>query len=183
MIKLFSVKQKQKEAAEGASGRAPIKKQSVGELRVQKDISDLSLAKSVSISFPNGKDDLLNFEITIRPEDGYYKEGTFVFSFSISPGYPYEAPKVKCKTKVYHPNIDLEGNVCLNILREEWKPVLSVQTIIYGLQHLFLYPNADDPLNKEAAEVLKDNPKQFESNVKRSMTGGYINGNYFTRCI
>ena len=40
--------------------------------------------------------------------------------------------------QVYHPNIDLEGNVCLNILREDWKPVLSTNSIIYGLQFLFL---------------------------------------------
>lgn len=40
--------------------------------------------------------------------------------------------------QVYHPNIDLEGNVCLNILREDWKPVLSINSIIYGLQYLFL---------------------------------------------
>ncbi|XP_014809520.1 PREDICTED: NEDD8-conjugating enzyme Ubc12 [Calidris pugnax] len=39
---------------------------------------------------------------------------------------------------VYHPNIDLEGNVCLNILREDWKPVLTINSIIYGLQYLFL---------------------------------------------
>ena len=40
--------------------------------------------------------------------------------------------------QVYHPNIDLEGNVCLNILREDWKPVLSINSVIYGLQYLFL---------------------------------------------
>lgn len=39
--------------------------------------------------------------------------------------------------QVYHPNIDLEGNVCLNILREDWKPVLNINTIVYGLYHLF----------------------------------------------
>lgn len=50
--------------------------------------------------------------------------------------------------KIYHPNIDLEGNVCLNILREDWKPVLSLQSIVVGLQFLFLEPNPDDPLNK-----------------------------------
>ncbi|CAK9206151.1 unnamed protein product [Sphagnum troendelagicum] len=183
MIKLFSVKQKQKEAAESANGRAPVKKQSAGELRVQKDISELNLAKTTSISFPNGKDNLLNFEITIRPDEGYYQGGTFVFSFQISQVYPHEAPKVKCKTKVYHPNIDLEGNVCLNILREDWNPVLSVNSILYGLQYLFLDPNPDDPLNHEAAEVLRDNPRQFDINVKRSMAGGYVAGNHFPRCI
>ena len=46
--------------------------------------------------------------------------------------------QVKCETKVYHPNIDLEGNVCLNILREDWKPVLTINSIVYGLQYLFL---------------------------------------------
>ena len=57
--------------------------------------------------------------------------------------------------QVYHPNIDLEGNVCLNILREDWKPVLTINAIVYGLQYLFLEPNPDDPLNKEAANELQ----------------------------
>lgn len=50
--------------------------------------------------------------------------------------------------KIYHPNVDLEGNVCLNILREDWKPVLNLNSVMVGLQYLFLEPNADDPLNK-----------------------------------
>ena len=50
--------------------------------------------------------------------------------------------------QIYHPNIDLEGNVCLNILREDWKPVLNLNSVMVGLQYLFLEPNADDPLNK-----------------------------------
>jgi len=51
-------------------------------------------------------------------------------------------------TQIYHPNVDLEGNVCLNILREDWKPVLNLTSVMVGLQYLFLEPNADDPLNK-----------------------------------
>jgi hypothetical protein len=45
---------------------------------------------------------------------------------------------IPCAAQVYHPNIDIEGKICLNILREDWKPVLSVSSIIYGLQYLFL---------------------------------------------
>ena len=78
--------------------------------------------------------------------------------------------------QVYHPNLDLEGNVCLNILREEWKPILSVSAVVYGLQFLFLEPNADDPLNKAAAEVMMQNPTQFKRNVYSSMRGGYVDG-------
>lgn len=43
-----------------------------------------------------------------------------------------------CCWQVFHPNIDVDGNICLNILREDWKPVLSISSIIYGLQFLFL---------------------------------------------
>ncbi|KAA0036519.1 NEDD8-conjugating enzyme Ubc12-like [Cucumis melo var. makuwa] len=183
MIKLFKVKEKQREIAANANGVPPVKKQTAGELRLQKDISELNLPKTCSISFPNGKDDLMNFEVTIHPDEGYYLGGTFLFSFQVSPVYPHEPPKVKCKTKVYHPNIDLEGNVCLNILREDWKPVLNINTIIYGLFHLFTQPNHEDPLNHDAAAVLRDNPKMFEFNVRRAMAGGYVGQTYFTRCM
>ncbi|KAK3195545.1 hypothetical protein Dsin_026855 [Dipteronia sinensis] len=213
MIRLFKVKEKQRELAENANGKPPVKKQSPGELRLHKDIGELNLPKTCNIAFPNGKDDLMNFEVTIRPDEGYYLGGNFVFTFSVSPIYPHEAPKVKCKTKVYHPNIDLEGNVCLNILREDWKPVLNINTIIYGLFHLFTVsifssllalatkclfcffyflltvctcvqqPNYEDPLNHEAAAVLRDNPKLFESNVRRAMAGGYVGQTFFTRCM
>uniref|UniRef100_A0A803PF94 UBC core domain-containing protein n=1 Tax=Cannabis sativa TaxID=3483 RepID=A0A803PF94_CANSA len=183
MIRLFKVKEKQRELAENANGGAPVKKQSAGELRLHKDITELNLPKSCAIAFPSGKDDLMNFEVTIRPDEGYYLGGTFLFSFQVSPIYPHEAPKVKCKTKVYHPNIDLEGNVCLNILREDWKPVLNINTIIYGLYHLFTEPNYEDPLNHDAAAVLRDNPKMFESNVRRAMAGGYVGQTSFPRCM
>eukprot|EP00854_Cymbomonas_tetramitiformis_P010799 gene10799-12775_t len=162
MIKLFSVK-KQKEDAAVANGTAKAK-QSPGELRLQKDISELNLARTTSIRFPNGKDKLLQFEVSISPDEGYHKGGSFVFSFDVSPSYPHEAPKVKCMTKVYHPNIDLDGNVCLNILREDWKPVLSINSIIYGLQFLFMDPNPDDPLNRDAADVLQKDPRTFAAN-------------------
>lgn len=83
----------------------------------------------------------------------------------------------------------------MNILREDWKPVLSLQAVLVGLQYLFLEPNADDPLNKgnfnynyfkseiniflfyiDAAEVLRHNRNTFQDNVKRSMAGGSIDG-------
>ncbi|XP_026433316.1 NEDD8-conjugating enzyme Ubc12-like [Papaver somniferum] len=182
MIRLFKVKEKQREIAEIANGRAPVKKQSAGELRLHKDISELNLPQTTTIEFPNGKDELMNFEVSIRPDEGFYRDGTFMFTFQVSPIYPHEAPKVKCKTKVYHPNTALEGNVCLNILREDWKPVLNINTVIYGLHHLFTEPNCEDPLNHDAAAVLRDNPKLFESNVRRAMGGGYLGNTYFSRC-
>ncbi|PSC76337.1 NEDD8-conjugating enzyme Ubc12 [Micractinium conductrix] len=179
MIKLFSVKEKQKkDAAAAANGKAV--KQSAGELRLQKDISELDLPKSVAIRFPDGQDKIMSFEITMKPDEGLYKGGAFLFSFNVPSGYPHDPPKVKCLTKVYHPNIDLEGNICLNILREDWKPVLTITAVVYGLNFLFLAPNPDDPLNKEAAQMMAQSPGQFERLVSQSITRGCsIAGEYF----
>ena len=83
--------------------------------------------------FPN-PDDILNFNLTIEPDEGMYKGGSFRFDFKINQNFPHDPPKVKCKQKIFHPNIDVEGNVCLNILREDWKPVLNLNAVIVGLQ-------------------------------------------------
>uniref|UniRef100_A0A6I8PG79 NEDD8-conjugating enzyme UBC12 n=30 Tax=Amniota TaxID=32524 RepID=A0A6I8PG79_ORNAN len=182
MIKLFSLKQQKKEEESAGGTKGSSKKASAAQLRIQKDINELNLPKTCEIDFSD-QDDLLNFKLVICPDEGFYKGGKFVFSFKVGQGYPHDPPKVKCETMVYHPNIDLEGNVCLNILREDWKPVLTINSIIYGLQYLFLEPNPEDPLNKEAAEVLQNNRRLFEQNVQRSMRGGYIGSTYFERCL
>ena len=80
------------------------------------DLSELALGSTMKTTFPN-PDDILNFTLTLTPDEGLYKNGVFNFTFAITPNFPHEPPKVKCKEKIYHPNIDLEGNVCLNILR------------------------------------------------------------------
>mmetsp|Transcript_6094 Transcript_6094/g.12152 ORF Transcript_6094/g.12152 Transcript_6094/m.12152 type:complete len:104 (+) Transcript_6094:197-508(+) len=90
--------------------------------------------------------------------------------------YPHEPPKVKCETQLYHPNVNSEGNVCLNILREDWKPVLDINAVIYGLIYLFYEPNPGDPLNQEAAKTLRENKSQFARNVEKSLKGGYVDG-------
>ena len=155
----------------GARGeRRTDQKKTSKELRLQKDISELNLGKTIAIDLEGS---LLEFRVTVKPDEGYYKKGEFVFLFNIKKSYPHEPPKVKCLTDVYHPNIDEEGKVCLNILREDWKPVLSISAVIYGLMFLFLDPNPSDPLNKEAAETLKKNPKQFERNVRQMIQHGY----------
>jgi len=190
MIKLFSLKQQQQKDGEGtsedgtviggpggnaasaaAANRNKAKKTSAAQLRISKDLNELELPTSCTIDFPD-KDDPLNFRLSISPDQGFYKGGAFWFSFKVSSNYPHEPPKVHCDTKVYHPNIDPMGNICLNILREDWKPVLTIQAIILGLHFLLLDPNPEDPLNREAAEMLQSNKRLFEQNVRRVMQGG-----------
>lgn len=131
--------------------------------------------------FPN-PDDIMTFRLILKPDEGMYKGGKFTFTFTINQNYPHEPPKVHCEQKIYHPNLDYEGNVCLNILREDWKPVLNLNAAFIGLQFLFLEPNASDPLNKEAAKDLADR-ETFRRHVRYTMAGRSLNGQSFDNVL
>ncbi|KAJ5639124.1 ubiquitin-conjugating enzyme/RWD-like protein [Penicillium longicatenatum] len=173
MLKIWSMKQQQQQAENAEGGGKKKKKVTAAQLRVQRDLQELTLGNTMKMTFPN-PDDILNFTLSIEPDEGMYKGGLFNFTFSVNQNFPHDPPKVKCTQKIYHPNIDLEGNVCLNILREDWKPVLNLNAVIVGMQFLFLEPNASDPLNKEAAEDLRSNRDAFKRNVRASMAGGTV---------
>ena len=83
----------------------------------------------------------------MAPADSPYAGGVFKLSIHFPTEYPFKQPHITFLTKIYHPNIDLEGHVCLNILRDEWKPVLDINAVIYGIIYLFYEPNPNDPLN------------------------------------
>lgn len=123
--------------------------------------------------------DIMSFQVYLTPDDGYYRGGRFKFSFDIGENFPHEPPKIKCLQKIYHPNIDLQGNVCLNILREDWKPILNIDSVLVGIQFLFLEPNSTDPLNKAAAQVLQTDRTKFAEIVRRTIGGGSEDGEVF----
>lgn len=163
-------------------GRGKKGKVNAAELRVQKDVAELEEIPGVEVDFPD-TNNLMKFNVKITPTEGLYKGATFRFEVEVPPSYPHEAPKAECKTLIYHPNIDWEGHVCLNILRADWKPVLTLSSVLFGLMTLFLEPNPDDPLNKEAAKLMIDKPAEFERNVASSLRGGWVLGRQFTKLI
>jgi len=146
------------------------------------DIAELDGGRVANIEFPN-PNDLTVFHVSITPDSGFWKNATYKFKFDIPDHYPHTPPKVHCETKIYHPNINLEGKVCLNILREDWKPVLDINAVIYGLIFLFYEPNPDDPLNHEAAELFRKDVQQFERLVQRTLRGGILDGVNFERLV
>mmetsp|Transcript_28524 Transcript_28524/g.40354 ORF Transcript_28524/g.40354 Transcript_28524/m.40354 type:complete len:210 (+) Transcript_28524:32-661(+) len=169
---------KKTKSADSSTG----KKRTPGEIRIQKDIAELDGGKVATIEFPN-PNDLTTFRVSITPDTGYWAQATYHFTFVIPAHYPHSPPKVDCLTKIYHPNINLDGKVCLNILREDWKPVLDINAVIYGLIYLFYEPNPDDPLNHEAAELFRKDVRQFERLVTRTLRGGILDGVQFERLI
>ena len=68
--------------------------------------------------------------------------------------------------QIFHPNIDPQGRVCLNILREDWTPSIDLSQVACSLQYLLTEPNAEDPLNEEAAECLLQSPGLFLQRIE-----------------
>ena len=213
MLKLRQIRQKQEEQrSDAASGRMDVegggeaastaasagapsahpssssssRNARASQLRIQKDFAEMGDIPSAAVRVPD-PNDLMEFDVTITPQSGLYCGAAYEFHVSVPAGYPHQPPKVLCRTTIYHPNIDLDGHVCLNILhlppRGEWKPVLSISSVIFGLLTLFLEPNPDDPLNKEAAEAFIRNFDEFSRTVARTLRGGSFFGRQFPKLL
>lgn len=185
MIKILGAKKTERDKEEEKKGgEGYTKKKAPGELRLKKELGELDLPSHAKVVFPDDNN-IMNFEVTIdlAKEECLWKGATYKFTVAVPPNYPHEPPRCHCETMIYHPNIDLKGNVCLNILRQDWKPVLGINAVILGLIFLFIEPNPNDPLNKEAAETMRNNIATFNDNVKRSLRGATISGTTFPKLL
>jgi ubiquitin-conjugating enzyme E2 D/E len=90
--------------------------------------------------------DMLEWEAQLTgPSESPYANGTFNVKLELSAEYPFKPPKVKFLTKIYHPNIDNEGNICITLLK---------------------YPNADQALDLTIASEMKEDYKKFAHSAK-----------------
>ncbi|TNV75691.1 hypothetical protein FGO68_gene5965 [Halteria grandinella] len=160
-------------------------KKAPGQLRVIRDLGDTAdFGPELRLTQPDLNNFMLfNLDVDINMPDSIWRKGKYRFTISIPNDYPHTAPKVHCDTQIYHPNIDMQGNVCLNILRADWKPVLGLSAICLGLQFLFIEPNSEDPLNLEAAQLMRSNPSQFKEKVSKTLRGGTYDGKVFPKFI
>ncbi|KAJ6753837.1 UBIQUITIN-CONJUGATING ENZYME E2 [Salix purpurea] len=81
--------------------------------------------------------------------------GVFKLELFLPEEYPMAAPKVRFLTKIYHPNIDKLGRICLDILKDKWSPALQIRTVLLSIQALLSAPNPDDPLSENIAKHWK----------------------------
>ena len=153
--------------------------------RLTRDLLEVEkeLPKSVPQALlKKGKESIMSFEVQYTPDSStYWYGGKYIFAFEVLEDYPVSAPLVMCKTKIYHPNIDYNGNVCLNILKEAWTPSFTILNLITGVYQLFIVPNPMDPLNHDVAKLMRDDLNQFKANVKKTLRGGYYFGQDFPR--
>ncbi|KAF8791856.1 NEDD8-conjugating enzyme UBE2F like protein [Argiope bruennichi] len=134
-----------------------------------KEVQELesNLPSSCKTHFPN-PNELHRIELTICPDEGYWCGGKFKFIIEVPDEYNMVPPKVKCLTRLWHPNINEEGAICLSLLRQSsidglgWAPTRRLKDVVWGLNSLFTdLLNFEDPLNGEAAEHFIRDKKVF----------------------
>jgi len=125
------------------------------------------------------EENLDEFKVEITPNDGLYCGGKFEFEIRVQ-DYPQKAPNVTCSTQIYHPNIDDNGEICLNLF-SEWAETNTLEDCIQGLLFLLYNPNLEDPLSPWFDPQFDTDLEDFAENVRLSLEGGIVEGNQFER--
>lgn len=129
--------------------------------RIVKETQRLVAEPVTGIKAIPHEDNLRYFAVTIDgPSETPYESGAFQLELFLPADYPMAPPKVRFLTKIYHPNIDKLGRICLDILKDKWSPALQIRTVLLSIQALLSAPNPDDPLDNNVAELWKSNEQE-----------------------
>ncbi|CAF2126940.1 unnamed protein product [Brassica rapa subsp. trilocularis] len=135
--------------------------------RILKELKDLQKDPPSNCSAGPVAEDMFHWQATIMgPPDSPYAGGVFLVSIHFPPDYPFKPPKVSFKTRVYHPNINSNGSICLDILKEQWSPALTISKVLLSICSLLTDPNPDDPLVPEIAHMYKTDKSKYESTAR-----------------
>lgn len=125
-------------------------------------LQDTSQGSQRPSAAPRSLETLLEWDAKLDgPKDTPYAGGVFKLALWFPETYPFKPPRAEFVTPCYHPNVSDRGKICLNILKEEWSPMLTVASLLLCISALLSQPNADDPLNIEAADAFRNNPAEF----------------------
>ncbi|CAG8478407.1 22011_t:CDS:10 [Cetraspora pellucida] len=128
--------------------------------RIVKETERLIQEPAPGISATPHEENLRYFDVIIAgPSQSPFEGGVFQLELFLPEEYPMAPPKVRFITKIYHPNIDKLGRICLDILKDKWSPALQIRTVLLSIQALLSAPNPDDPLANDVAQHWKENEK------------------------
>ena len=136
--------------------------------RIQKELIDLGKDPPANCSAgPTDEKDQFHWQATIMgPDDSPFTGGVFFLNIHFPNDYPFKPPKCNFITRIYHPNINSNGSICLDILKDQWSPALTISKVLLSISSLLTDPNPDDPLVPEIAHIFKTDKSRYEATAR-----------------
>lgn len=131
--------------------------------RLQNELKEIQKSPPDNCSADIVNDDINKWKaLILGPSGSPYEGGLFYLSLVFNDNYPFSPPTCKFMTYIYHPNIDKYGNICLDILKNNWTPAISVSKLLISICSLLDDPNPDDPLDINVSHMYKNNNDEYK---------------------
>nr|XP_019809014.1 PREDICTED: ubiquitin-conjugating enzyme E2 E2-like [Bos indicus] len=126
--------QVQPKKKEGKISSKTAAKLSTSAKRIQKELAEITLDPPPNCSAGPKGDNIYEWRSTILgPPGSVYEGGVFFLDITFSPDYPFKPPKVTFRTRIYHCNINSQGVICLDILKDNWSPALTISKVLLSI--------------------------------------------------
>ena len=136
----------------------------MAQRRIQKELDEMIKDPPSNCSAGLKDSNIYEWYATIiGPTDSPYSGGLFELQILFPGEYPFKPPKVKFLTKIYHPNINKYGSICLDILNTMWSPALTVGKVLLSISSLLTDPNPNDPLEIDIANLYLNDREKYNS--------------------
>ncbi|XP_052813733.1 ubiquitin-conjugating enzyme E2 E1-like [Mya arenaria] len=144
--------------------------------RIQKELAEITLDPPPNCSAGPKGDNLFEWVSTILgPPGTVYEGGVFFLDIHFTSEYPFKPPKVTFRTRIYHCNINSQGNICLDILKDNWSPALTISKVLLSICSLLTDCNPGDPLVGSIATLYLQNRTEHDR-VARQWTKRFATG-------
>jgi len=135
--------------------------------RLKKELEELQNNPPTNCSAGIVEDDIYHWQATILgPHSSPYENGVFYLRIEFPQDYPFKPPRVSFITKIYHCNINNTGNICLDILKDQWSPALTISKVLLSICSLMDDQNPNDPLMTDNANLYLNNKAEFIETAK-----------------
>ena len=150
----------------------------MASVRIKKELELLIADPPSNCSAGPVDEDFFHWQATlIGPTESPYEGGVFYLDIQFPQDYPYKPPRIKFKTRIYHPNINSSGGICLDILKDQWSPALTISKVLLSICSLLTDPNPDDPLVPSIADLFNNDKAEYLMQAK-AYTLQYASGVY-----
>jgi ubiquitin-conjugating enzyme E2 D/E len=137
-------------------------------IKEYKDIttSDECIKNGITLKLKKNNDYTKWEAYIFGPTKSPYEDGKFLLDISIPSDYPFKPPKIKFITRIFHPNINSTGEICIDTLKNNWSPSLTLDKVLLSIIALLDNPNPDDPLDAEAASLYKNDRNKYNEKIR-----------------